>query len=414
MAQKDIGPDPQNLRLEPLAQFDFETPSGMAGTRYWPKVGCDATGSNCEIGESGGPQEVCDKVHGCAPPVDTKFEASFDANGEDWVDISLVDGYTLPFRLEMKGGSCKAGFGHDKGILLLPSFTETDSGWDSFCDHDKGKPYFVNSKTGESLWDAPRIVDCSRLALDQCPVTEDMGAAGTGVDLGVRHPKFGKSTNSNSVGCYSPCSKMLFNQWGNRLATGRPASDPTVAPYCCPTPPESPEQCRAGPIDNTQFVRGVHRMCPGVYGYAYDDGMGLLKCTPDTVYTVTFYCPLHQTVPTPPPKQLLLDPCNASAPTGLPTQSPFYPTAPPRPWSTSMVPPVQQPAWAKALAPILNALGLSQSPGTGLVLLGLLVLGLAGGLYLFSQWQRRQVPLHGPFMPLRVDSPRTRHANWRP
>jgi len=33
-------------------------------------------------------------------------------------------------------------------------------------------------------------------------------------------------------------------------------------------------------------------MCPGVYGYSYDDGMGLLKCTSDTHYEVTFFCPL--------------------------------------------------------------------------------------------------------------------------
>jgi len=73
------------------------------------------------------------------------------------------------------------------------------------------------------------------------------------------------------------------------------------------------------------------------------------------------------------------------------------------------------PAWEQALAPLLNALGLSQSPKKGLVLVGLLILGLvAGGIYLFNHWQRRRVPVHGPFLPLRIDSPRTRHTAMHP
>ena len=34
----------------------------------------------CKLGGSGGPQQLCDEV-GCAPPVDTKFEATFGDNG---------------------------------------------------------------------------------------------------------------------------------------------------------------------------------------------------------------------------------------------------------------------------------------------------------------------------------------------
>ena len=43
-----------------------------------------------------------------------KFEASFGQNGVDWVDISLVDGFTLPFKFEMftaPGKKCDAGDG---------------------------------------------------------------------------------------------------------------------------------------------------------------------------------------------------------------------------------------------------------------------------------------------------------------
>jgi hypothetical protein len=53
--------------------------------------------------------------------------------------------------------------------------------------------------------------------------------------------------------------------------------------------------CRNGPIKDTQYLKQVHHRCPGVYGYAYDDGMGLLRCTPHTVYELTFFCPDEKT-----------------------------------------------------------------------------------------------------------------------
>ena len=45
----------------------------------------------------------------CAPPLDTKFEATFVTPGsttKDTIDMSFVDGFTLPFKLESRGGDC--------------------------------------------------------------------------------------------------------------------------------------------------------------------------------------------------------------------------------------------------------------------------------------------------------------------
>jgi len=192
--------------------------------------------------------------------VDTKFEASFGQNGVDWVDISLVDGFTLPFKFEMftaPGKKCDAGDGNRN---------VTD------------------------------IIDCSALSFHECPSTEDLGSQGSSVNLKVQHPDSGQI-----VGCYSPCSKLTLQQWGNGKANGHSPWDDSVKEYCCPTPPESPEECRAGPVKDTDFVRAVHRGCPGVYGYAYDDGMGLLQCPSDTLYEVTFYCPASLELPVRPP-----------------------------------------------------------------------------------------------------------------
>jgi len=101
------------------------------------------------------------------------------------------------------------------------------------------------------------------------------------------------------VGCYSPCSMMSIPNWDNDVAVGRERTDPVVAPYCCPTPPESPEMCRTGPVGRTHFVDVVHRDCPRVYGYSYDDGVGLMACPAGAQYTMTFYCPNPDLTPLP-------------------------------------------------------------------------------------------------------------------
>ncbi|OLQ03185.1 hypothetical protein AK812_SmicGene13897 [Symbiodinium microadriaticum] len=73
--------------------------------------------------------------------------------------------------------------------------------------------------------------------------------------------------------------------------SGRSRTDDVAAPYCCPTPPISPQACRAGPVEGTEYVKAVHKYCPGVYAYCYDDAMGLLQCSADSSYQVEFFCP---------------------------------------------------------------------------------------------------------------------------
>merc|ERR1719221_179720 len=145
-------------------------------------------------------------------------------DGCDYIDASLVDGFTLPFKLEIvrNGGSG--------------------------CDKEE-----------------VHTIDCRGLSFSLCPSAEVLTAAGMTVDLRAVSPKTGRVS-----GCYAPCQKLVDSKWNNSLAQGRHQQDPEVAPYCCPTPPESPEECRAGPIEQTQFLKTVHEACPGVYGYAYD------------------------------------------------------------------------------------------------------------------------------------------------
>eukprot|EP00428_Durinskia_dybowskii_P017556 CAMPEP_0170226508 /NCGR_PEP_ID=MMETSP0116_2-20130129/12965_1 /TAXON_ID=400756 /ORGANISM="Durinskia baltica, Strain CSIRO CS-38" /LENGTH=446 /DNA_ID=CAMNT_0010477233 /DNA_START=143 /DNA_END=1483 /DNA_ORIENTATION=- len=261
MAAAQVGPDDQDVEIKPGGVRKFSTPTGLASTRYWPKMGCDAKGDNCMLGDSGGPGEACvrrppevasDDYSRCAPPIDTKFEGTFgnpakpctdaDAQGCDYVDMSLVDGWTLPFELKLLGS----------------------------CTGIKG--------TQQDL-----VIDCRGLTLDGCPHTEHLSAASMTADLRARHPLTGQV-----AGCYAPCQRLIGDKWGE---TPMNAADPRAVQYCCPTPPETPEACRSGPILDTSFLKTVHSKCPGVYGYAYDDGMGLLRCAPSTIYELTFFCP---------------------------------------------------------------------------------------------------------------------------
>jgi len=239
--------------------YDYAIPNkGLASTRFWPGAECDANGDNCKIGSSGGPGLSCpDK--GCAPPVDSKFEGTFGClsslsqsdcqtnpsapstklTREDNWDTSMVDGFTLPYKVTV-AGSCPGG---------------------------------PNNAT----------IDCSDLKWSECPTADVIN--GTATDLTLKDLGTGKET----VGCYSPCSKLTMNNWGNS-PTYTPDST-EAAYYCCGG--ISSADCQAGPGASTQYVKNIHKYCPQTYAYAYDDGTGLFKCpaAASTVYTVTFSCP---------------------------------------------------------------------------------------------------------------------------
>ncbi|CAJ1359395.1 unnamed protein product [Effrenium voratum] len=178
-----IGPSPQNQLILPDSYFDYCTPDKLTGTRYWPKMLCNDQGVNCLLGSSGGPGEGCSsggQYDRCAPPLDTKFEATFGRRGApcsglssvdcDFIDVSLVDGWTLPFRLTIHGKCSGPNDLH------------------------------------------PTEIDCSGLTLDECPTREFMGK--TFYDLQAHYGGYG-----SVAGCYSPCLKLTDPKWNNS-ATG--------------------------------------------------------------------------------------------------------------------------------------------------------------------------------------------------
>lgn len=251
-----VGPDPQDVKILSGEKWQFTTGkngSGLAATRFWPKLGCDDGGNNCEVGRSGGPAESCvkrvkgqpDDYSACAPPVDTKFEATFAEPGstvEDCVDMSLVDGYSVPFKIEVSGGSCTR---HLKPFLGM---------------------------------------DCSGLSMEHCPSSEVLN--GETVNLNAIDPKTGKQG-----GCYSPCMRLTDDKWNG--ATGMAPDSSAAGPYCCAGEWGNPDSCKGhkNGILKTEYLKTVRALCPAAYGYAYDDRTSTISCTSSTEYEVTFYCP---------------------------------------------------------------------------------------------------------------------------
>ena len=270
---------PNRHRLSTAGDYiEYDIPDvGLAAMRFWPGFGCDANGHNCTIGASGGPAELgftC-PPEGCAPPIDSKFEITFacidgvsegdcfqnpSAPGQalgrnDWWNSSVVDGFTAPMKVQVKG-NCPVG----------PQ-----------PDGPGGPP--------------GGLIDCSQLTWSSCPTNENLSSNGqypglSNVDLRVFNPATGAQ-----AGCYSPSGKLGFSHWAGGFQT-YPTTDPHLLMYACPTPPISPEQCSNGPAHFTQYRSNVHAKCD-TYTYPYDDGVGLSSCPGATnlSYEITFYCP---------------------------------------------------------------------------------------------------------------------------
>ena len=243
----------QDIALTRGAYHDYDIPAGgLASVRFWPKLGCDATGHACAVGDNGeGGGAPCGAT-GCEPPFDSKFEATFAASTSSdatWYDLSLVDGYTLPLAVKPIGAGTGAG-------TCVAS-------------------------------------DCSTLDLAACPAQDQ-----DGLDLRVR------DAGGATIACLSPCKAWNYPA---PYGEGKPESQDPGLHLCCPTPIDpatgnctianacmTPDACRASSdpesVTHTSYVALIHQRCPSAYSYAYDDAGGLHDCPASTLFEVTF-CP---------------------------------------------------------------------------------------------------------------------------
>ncbi|XP_019165440.1 PREDICTED: thaumatin-like protein 1 [Ipomoea nil] len=80
-------------------------PTGWSG-RFWGRTGCkfdDSGSGSCGTGDCASGQVECNGA-GAAPPA-TLAEITLGTGGQDFYDVSLVDGYNMPLVIEASGGS---------------------------------------------------------------------------------------------------------------------------------------------------------------------------------------------------------------------------------------------------------------------------------------------------------------------
>lgn len=259
----------------------FKIPDeGLASVKLWAKFGCE--NGKCLMGQSMQDWDEDKKasiggcknsVYGCTPPIDTIFEATFGCNSNNcaknpsnlnetllndtFFDISHVDGYTLPYKLEIIGDNTK-------------------------CDNNLGLTE----------------INGINLTLDKCPDENKLYLDG------------------KLVGCMSPC-QTLTSSFGKNYTTDKndnvkQFSEDAVR-YCCPTPSKylmndgtnnvtnectiqngctSSENCGELGIKDTQYYKLIKKIVPNNYAFAYDDSNGLHTCPRKNIkFVMTFYAP---------------------------------------------------------------------------------------------------------------------------
>ncbi|XP_059654010.1 thaumatin-like protein 1 [Cornus florida] len=96
--------DSTGFELPEDTSRSFQAPTGWSG-RFWGRTGCNFDGSesgSCATGDCGSGQVECNGA-GAAPPA-TLAEFTLGTGGQDFYDVSLVDGYNLPVIVEVSGG----------------------------------------------------------------------------------------------------------------------------------------------------------------------------------------------------------------------------------------------------------------------------------------------------------------------
>lgn len=97
--------DSTGFELPTATSRSFQAPTGWSG-RFWGRTGCNFADSGlgyCTTGDCGSGGVECDGA-GAEPPA-TLAEFTLGTGGQDFYDVSLVDGYNLPMLVEVSGGS---------------------------------------------------------------------------------------------------------------------------------------------------------------------------------------------------------------------------------------------------------------------------------------------------------------------
>nr|CAB3501440.1 unnamed protein product [Digitaria exilis] len=102
--------DPTGFVLPPGTSRAVPAPSGWSG-RVWARTGCAQDGGTgkivCATGDCGSGTLECDGQNAATPATLAEFTLA-GGNGDDFYDVSLVDGYNLPILIEPAGSATGA------------------------------------------------------------------------------------------------------------------------------------------------------------------------------------------------------------------------------------------------------------------------------------------------------------------
>jgi len=270
----------------------FCVPDGGApGGNFRFRMGCDANGDNCKLGDDTGPMagintlfepsfgckfnknnEKDHAVAGCAfnPSANVKDFPNFPGclsnptlkncpsiGYTDFFDVSTVDGYTMPMFLEVKGTNCK----DDKGPRTTTDASMLDI---ASCPSDGKATLYSDNEKQNAL------------------IQKDAGISWL------------TKSGEYLQGCVSPC------HWFTGGGIGDPVNpDPSPLPdappynsanyYCChgtPGPQDGSGACAKGPTDSgktypitlTNYVKSLKALGYKGYTWQYDDLEGTMTC----------------------------------------------------------------------------------------------------------------------------------------
>ncbi|KAK9924633.1 hypothetical protein M0R45_032991 [Rubus argutus] len=111
----------------------FQAPTRWSG-RFWGRTGCNfnASGSwSCQTGDCGSGTVEC---NGTGPPATLAEFTLGGVGGQDFYDVSLVDGFNLPVIVEGTGGSGQCPWTGCSTDLNLQCPAELQSGNGSACN----------------------------------------------------------------------------------------------------------------------------------------------------------------------------------------------------------------------------------------------------------------------------------------
>eukprot|EP01063_Lacrimia_lanifica_P003147 TRINITY_DN11681_c1_g1_i3.p1 TRINITY_DN11681_c1_g1~~TRINITY_DN11681_c1_g1_i3.p1 ORF type:complete len:564 (+),score=78.06 TRINITY_DN11681_c1_g1_i3:48-1739(+) len=308
---------PQMHRLDPgeSSPAYLGTPEGIAGVKFWPLFGCDATTGLCKHGQTiwldngfANPPAEMKKwaPYGASPATTTSFELSYGCtlhktapeqcaiadpktgarlDDHDNYDITAVDGLTAAVSVAVSG---KCDEGAVKNISThVPQ---------------------LSFPLGNASYPCPLYewVRYSKRGMDPTPSTL--------LDLTV------VDFDGDVLGCASPCARLTQPQEWFRDVPGVEGlrqrllpEDPDAMFICCAGDAKNSSACREGFTFNPGKQRAqvqdaaYSKRFAGlpVYSFAYSDGLGtgLYRCAAGRAkYEVTFHCPPALKVDKPQPR----------------------------------------------------------------------------------------------------------------